>query len=274
MNGLAVTILGAGTAVPTLGRFPAGVLVAGGGARILIDCGPGVLRRLPEVGIGLEQIDAVLLTHRHLDHNADLAALLFALQNPRYEGRKPLHVRGAAWLTEYLAGIRAAWPKWTEPRGYELDVATIGAGAFELCGLTITAVPVTHSEGSLAYRIEHAGRSVAVSGDADALDGLADVARGVDVFVCEAAVPESERRGRHLSAELAGRAAREAGCKTLCLTHLYPECTGLPSADLAAEAFPGEIVVARDLLRFDLAPLRSDGPQGLEVSLPPRLRRS
>jgi len=252
VHGLAVTILGAGTAVPTAGRFPSGVLVVGGGTRTLVDCGPGVLRRLPAAGVGLEQIDAVLLTHRHLDHNADLAALLFALQNPRYDGRKPLRVRGGAWLPEFLAGIRAAWPKWTEPRGYELDVAVIDAGTFDLGDLTVTAVGVTHSEGSLAYRIEHAGRSVAVSGDADTVDGLAEVARGVDLFVCEAALPESERRGRHLSAELAGQVAREAGCATLCLTHLYPECTGLPSAELAATAFPGEVVVARDLQRFEL----------------------
>ena len=252
MRGLRVTILGAGTAVPAAGTFPSGVLVQGAGTTVLVDAGPGVLRRLPEIGVGLEDLDAVLLTHHHLDHNADLAALLFALCSPRYDGRKPLRIRGGGWLPGLLAGIRQAWPRWTEPRTFEVDVGVIGPGRFPLGGLAVTAVAVTHAVDSLAYRLEADGRAVAISGDADTLDGLGEVARGADLFVCEAALPASLHRGRHLTAEMAGRAAREAGCRQLCLTHLYPECAGLASADLAAAEFEGPVVVARDLLRFDL----------------------
>ena len=70
MRGLRVTILGAGTAVPTVGAFPAGVLVQSARTTVLVDAGPCALRRLPDVGVGLEDIDAVLLTHRHLDHTS------------------------------------------------------------------------------------------------------------------------------------------------------------------------------------------------------------
>ena len=90
-----VTILGSGTAIPARGRFPAGVLVEAADWSMLVDAGPGTLRRLADVGIGLERIAAVLLTHYHTDHTADLAALLFGLRNPRYRGRAALRVLGA-----------------------------------------------------------------------------------------------------------------------------------------------------------------------------------
>jgi ribonuclease BN (tRNA processing enzyme) len=90
-----VTILGSGTAVPVPDRFPAGYLVQAGGQQLLVDCGPGILRRLAQAGVGLEAIDAVFLTHYHTDHCADLGPLLFALRSPRYAGRKPLQVFAA-----------------------------------------------------------------------------------------------------------------------------------------------------------------------------------
>jgi ribonuclease Z len=56
----------------------------------------------------------------------------------------------------------------------------------------------------------------------------------------------------------AGRAAAAAGVHTLVPTHFYPECEG---HDLEAEAraeFGGQVVLARDLLAFELAPGRAD----------------
>ena len=76
---LRLTVLGSGTAIPVRDRFPAGYLVQSKDSNVLIDCGPGTLRRLAETGVDLDAIDAVLLTHYHTDHCADLAALLFAL---------------------------------------------------------------------------------------------------------------------------------------------------------------------------------------------------
>src|SRR5262249_11353299 len=151
--------LGSGTAVPNAERFPSGVLVQSDDAAILIDAGPGVLRRLPQIGVGLEQITAVLLTHYHTDHCADVASLLFALRNPRYRGRPVLHLRGAAGLSRWLGLRTQAWP-WLEPHEYQLDVREIAPGTFSLADLPITAVPIRHTAQSLAYRIEGASGRV------------------------------------------------------------------------------------------------------------------
>ncbi len=252
-----VTILGSGTAVPTLDRFPTGSLVQAAEQNILVDLGPGVLRRLPQVGLGLEEITTVLLTHYHTDHCADLAALLFALRNPRYAGRPPLQIKGAKGLKDLLAQLTAAWP-WLSPKGYQLEVEEIQPGSFNLGSsntgsLQVQAVAIQHTEASLAYRIQApSGASVAFSGDADVCPGLAQVAAGVDLFLCDAAFPKAHRTAGHLTPELAGAAAQAAGAKTLCLTHFYPECDGHDLVAEAQESYSGNIVLAEDLMSFQL----------------------
>jgi ribonuclease BN (tRNA processing enzyme) len=248
-----VTILGSGTAVPVPGRFPSSALVEAGDQTVVVDLGPGALRRLAETGVGLEDVTAVLLTHYHTDHTADIAALLFALRNPRYAGRPRLRVLGAVGLRAFLAHLTAAWP-WLQPRDYELSVEEIGPGAHALGALRVDAVAIRHTEQSLGYRITAPNGAVAAfSGDADECEGLIEVARGADLFVCDCAFPDELRTEGHLTPKLAGRAAARAGVKTLCLTHFYPECDGHDLRAQARAEFAGEIALAWDLRVFELA---------------------
>jgi ribonuclease BN (tRNA processing enzyme) len=248
---LRLTILGSGTAIPDHDRFPAGYLVETDDHTTLVDLGPGVLRRLAAV-LGrdaLARIDTVLLTHYHTDHCADLAALLFGLRNPRFENRRPLVIRGAPGLRALVDAISSdtAWP-WLRPRGYELRLEEIEPGRLPLGeAATVDAVPIRHTAQSLGYRIAASGRSLALSGDADACDELVELARGVDFFVCDAAFPDEARTEGHLTPGLAGEHAQRAGARTLCLTHFYPECDGVDLIAQARATFGGHVVLAEDL---------------------------
>jgi ribonuclease BN (tRNA processing enzyme) len=84
------------------------------------------------------------------------------------------------------------------------------------------------------------------SGDTAPTPGLAEHATGAEILLSEAtALPESEI---HLPAALAGRIAREAGCKTLVLTHV--DARERPAAlRQAREAFGGPVVAAVPGLR-------------------------
>ena len=250
--GLSLCVLGSGTAIPVPDRFPAGYLVRGGGSSVMVDCGPGSLRRLSQTGLGLQDLDAVLLTHYHTDHCADLGPLLFALRSPRYQGRKPLRLYGAPGLQRLLDAMASVWP-WTLPRGYSLEVHEIGPGAFGLGGLAVEALPIRHTAQSLGYRLSAAGAVVALSGDADECDELTDLARGADIFVCDAAFPDEQRVEGHLTPGLAGRYAEQAGAKALWLTHFYPECDGVDVVGQARRAYGGAVVAAQDLLAVTLS---------------------
>ena len=249
---LRVTVLGSGTAIPVADRFPAGYLVQSQRANVLVDCGPGTLRRLAQTGLDLDAIDAVFLTHYHTDHCADVGPLLFALRSPRYRGRKPLHLFAAPGLQRFLDTLATVWP-WTLPRDYELRVHELSPGTFAFEDLHVAAVPIRHTAQSLGYRFaSSSGRSVAFSGDADECEELVDLARDVDVFVCDAAFPDEARVEGHLTPGLAGAHAERARAKALWLTHFYPECDGVDVAAQARATYRGEVVVARDLLAVTL----------------------
>ncbi len=241
-----LTILGSGTAIPSGERFPAGYSVATGAVRLMVDCGPGTLRRLAQAGTSVAVLDAVLLTHYHTDHCADLAALLFALRSPHFAGRAPLHVFGAPGLQRLVDKLTEAWP-WLQPRGYELLLHEVQPGAFELGDVHVAAVPIRHTAQSLGYRLTTAGGTIAFAGDADECDELVELARGADTFVCDAATPDGQKLDGHLTPALAARYAARAGVRRLVLTHFYPECEGHDLRAAAAAHFAGEIVLAEDL---------------------------
>lgn len=246
-----VTVLGSGTAIPVPSRFPAGYLLEVDGAVAMVDCGPGTLRRLGAIGLPLERLDAVLLTHYHTDHCADVAALLFALRAPQFEGRPPLRLYGAPGLARLVGKLTEAWP-WLEPRGYELELHEVRPGAFGLGGAEVTAVPIRHTAQSLGYRVRTAAATAAFSGDADVCDELVDLARGVDLFVCDSAMPDGQKIDGHLTPGLAAEHAERAGARRLLLTHFYPACDGHDLAAAAAARYRGEVRLAEDLMVLPL----------------------
>src|SRR5215213_5388180 len=71
-----VTLLGTGSPIPDAHRAGPSTLVRAGGQTFLVDCGRGVLQRAAAVGIGANNLSALLLTHLHSDHIADLGDVL------------------------------------------------------------------------------------------------------------------------------------------------------------------------------------------------------
>src|SRR4029077_6322872 len=72
----ALHVLGCAPASGNPGEACSGYLVSAGGSRILLDCGPGVLSSL--LARDAAPLDAIVLSHLHYDHVADLIPLGFA----------------------------------------------------------------------------------------------------------------------------------------------------------------------------------------------------
>ena len=244
-----LTVLGSGTSVPVPDRFPAGYLVEHGPNRVMVDCGPGTLRRLAQAGVSPAQLDAVLLTHYHTDHCADLAALLFALRSPHLSARPPLTVYGAPGLERMAALLTQAWP-WLEPKGYELRLVEWLPGTKTVHGFEVTSIPIRHTAQSLGYRLRTDAGVVALSGDADTCEELVDLARDADVFVCDTAAPDEAKIDGHLTPGLAADYAQRAGARELVMTHFYPECDGVDLVAQARARYDGKVTMARDLLQI------------------------
>ena len=84
-----LTVIGCSPAWPNAGGAQSGYLIEGEG-RLLLDCGPGVLARLRQLDDGWPRVDAVAITHFHLDHWGDLVPWIFGASfGPGREYRSP-----------------------------------------------------------------------------------------------------------------------------------------------------------------------------------------
>ena len=253
-----------------------------GGRRIVVDCGLGVSRGLVEAGMRLSELDLIFITHLHSDHVLELGPLIHTAWTTGLA--KPVTVYGPA-------GTRALWRGFLTSLSY--DIATRIAdegrpdleglvtiheyepgGIFEDAGLNVSAFRVDHPPVTdcFALKFEGEGRSVVFSSDTAYFSPLADFARGADILVHEAMLPEGvesivSRTGNgarlrehliasHTFAADAGRIASAAGVGRLVLNHLIPAddpaFTEAHWRAALAKTFAGELIVGRDGLVIPL----------------------
>jgi ribonuclease Z len=150
---LVVTFLGTAASVPTRGRGTAATLIARGGERWLFDCGEGTQRQFLRSGLGLVDIDLILLTHLHGDHFLGLPGLIktFGLR-----GRdRPLRVVGPRGLRELVDRLGPVIGR----TAYPLAIDEISAGVVhETAGAVIEAFHTEHGVPSLGYALVESAR--------------------------------------------------------------------------------------------------------------------
>jgi ribonuclease BN (tRNA processing enzyme) len=219
-----LTVVGCSPAWPNPGSAQSGYLVEENGRRLLLDCGPGVLGRLREASDDAwPDVDAIVVTHWHLDHWGDLVPWVWgSMAGPGRDGPRPelyLPPEGRERLREFGAklGWEDMWDSTFELRDYEEDVP------FEAAGFTLTALRMPHyTLRTYGLRVADGDRTLAYSGDSGPSEQLAELARDVDLFVCEATLLRGDLDGTprgHLSEDEAVEAFRASGAKRLLLTH-------------------------------------------------------
>lgn len=254
----ALIVLGSGTAVPLPDRGSSCYLLRDGrGTTVLVDLGPGALLRAARAGSPPEDLDAVLVTHVHPDHTADLVALQFALMNPGVRaGQGPLPLIGHPALALLVARVRNAWPRWLAVGPERLALRGTDGGPLELPGgWRAEAVPLAHHASSLGWRLTlPGGQVVAFSGDAAGCGGLERLLEGADLAVLEAAGPDEAPLEGHLTPARAGALAAAAGVRRLVLTHFYPETLAGDIEAGARQTFEGDLRLAQDGALVPLPP--------------------
>src|SRR3954451_4430940 len=96
----------AGTAgsVPTARRGLPAILLRAGGDRLLFDCGEGTQQQLLR-SIGLPDVDAIFITHYHLDHWLGLIGMLKTFDLRARD--RPLAIHGPPGLRGLFGSLRA-----------------------------------------------------------------------------------------------------------------------------------------------------------------------
>jgi ribonuclease BN (tRNA processing enzyme) len=236
-----ITVIGSSPAWPNPGGAHSGYVVEHVGGRLLVDCGPGVLGRLRERE-GWPHVDAVAITHFHLDHWGDLVpwvwGAMYRAGGVSIDDRPELwvHAGGHELLERFGTrfGFSDMFDRVFTVREYAPDQA------FAAAGIDVTPMRLPHYRlETYGFRLAANGKTIAYSGDSGPSERLAELARDTDLFVCEATllngVDDGLPRG-HLSVDEALAAAADSGTRRVLLTHRPAE---LPVPDGIELAYDG-----------------------------------
>ena len=202
---ITITLLGTGCPPAVMNRFGPSILVEAGGQKFLFDAGRGALQRLNQLKVRWQDVRGIFFTHLHSDHVVGFPDLwLTGWLTP---GRSvPLNVWGPRGTKHMMLHLEQAfdfdirirlYDDRPSPDGIVLLTEEIGEGVvYDKSGVKITAFEVDHApiKPAFGYRVDHANRSVVLSGDTRVSDNLIRHAQGVDVLVHEVAAPETFQR--------------------------------------------------------------------------------
>jgi ribonuclease Z len=204
-------VIACGTGMPTARPSQAAacfLVELGNGDKFLFDIGAGSAERIAALQIPYNYLDKVFLSHLHLDHFGDLAAIFVG---GALSGRqKPLRIWGpsgaeAKYGTKYALDALQKMVTWdisgrqglVDERGYhfevkEFDYKGVNQVIYKENGVTIRSWPAIHSlDGPVSFSLEWNGLKFIFGGDTYPNKWFVKYAKNADLAIheCFVSVP-------------------------------------------------------------------------------------
>ena len=208
-----LTILGMNGPFPAPGGATSGYFLAAGESRIALDMGSGVLSRLTAL-TPPEELTAVLLSHWHFDHSADVLPLIYRLAAC---AKAPLHIYAPLDTDSPVRKIVQGCS--------ELVLHDVAPGeTFQVGDMQVTAFAARHPVPAVMYRIQAEGKIFCYTGDTNTVEGLTNFAKGADFLLADGPFTEAAwAEGKpHMSAAHVAQLAKDADVRRFVITHLNP----------------------------------------------------
>lgn len=241
-----VTVVGFWGAYPEENEATSSYLIEKDGFKLLLDCGSGALSQLPKY-VEPYDLDAVILTHYHNDHIADIGVLQYHMlvQNGIRQQEKVLPIYGHTFDQDHFAGLTHNFTK-----GYAYDpIAPLELGPF-----TISFFETDHPVTCFAMRISDGESNFVFTADSSYKEGFISFSDDADLLITDCNFYEGQdgSKAGHMNSKECATIAERAGVKQLVLSH-HPHFGD--RSKLASEAekyFRGNIQLAQSGLTFHL----------------------
>ena len=252
---LKVVVCGSRSPLPSPGRAESCVLVEAGDDIYIFDLGNGSVNNLTQYQVPWPNVKAVLITHMHSDHIADLPD---AHLQSWIQGRtSPLKVYGPEGINLVTKGFELAYSADYQYRNEHhgddmLPMSIAGFNAIQIInnqfipndtpGLEILPFVVDHYpvNSAFGFKISYKDRAVVISGDTIHDGSVQKYSQDVDLLVHSAIsidivermrgiapIPQMDKilfdiQDYHTSIEEAGEIARDANVEHLLIYHSIP----------------------------------------------------
>jgi ribonuclease BN (tRNA processing enzyme) len=239
-----ITVVGCAGSFPGPDSAASSYLIEAEGFRLLTDLGNGALGAMQR-HCGLDEVDAIWLSHQHADHCVDMLAYLVARAFHPGGPLRRLPVYAPAGMADRLTAAAGGDGGLSFTSAFEF--ITLEPGRREIGPLRVTAARMAHPVETYGFRLEHGGGVLAYSADTGPCPELVSLADGADLLVCEASFLEMPGlpADLHLTARQAGQHAARAGAGELMLTHVMPwHDRDRSRAEAAGSGFAGTLSVA------------------------------
>lgn len=252
-----LTVLGSGTAVPHPKRSSPGFWLETASGTILLDFGPSAMFRMAQENLDWPKLDAVWISHFHLDHVGGLAPFLFGIRNaPETRNRKkPLRVFGPKGLQKLIEDFDAVNNYKLFQQHFPVEFIKVEPlEQFEMLpDIEAVALSTPHTDESLAIHLREGDKTLVYTSDTGFTETIAAFAGHVDLLVIESSFVKDKPVQKHLELAEAMHLIRKADPKKAILTHLYSEWDKVDfRKEVKSFSAKCEVIQAQDGIRLEL----------------------
>ncbi len=251
------TVLGSGTSVPHPERSSSGYWLETQAGTILLDCSASAIYRMTQENLDWANLDAIWISHFHLDHVGGLAPFLAGTKHAEQmqNRKKPLRIFGAKGLKNLIGNFSDANNYHLLKQPFPVEIIEVEPlENFEILpGVSADTMKTPHTNESLAIRIRENKKTLVYTADTSFEKTLRTFAKNADLFVVECSYFKDKPVKKHLELAEAMYLINHAKPKKAMLTHLYPEWDEVDfTAEVEKFSPPCDVIEAKDGLRINV----------------------
>jgi ribonuclease Z len=222
---------------------------------VLMDCGDGAIRNLLKMGVKVEKISTVLISHYHSDHITGLTQVIETMGIRKRTS--DLRIFGPPGLNEYFSTIEKITSV-ASHRSFQIEFLEINAGdTLKFDNFTAMTFQMDHTIPCIGYRVNHSsGKILSYTGDTMPCASVEPLGRGADLFIHEATYLDKDRsrakEPKHSTVVEAAKAGKAAKAKRLALTHVSDDFETPKEMTEEAQRVFANVLVAHDGLEIQI----------------------